>query len=121
MTKQEIFDSFDGYFSKKGIVTIDDENRLVGKYCQLAPLDNGEWDLWIGWNLSVRSLNCKLALLPSSWPFVRLNGEAYVQIPLNDFKSQAPLLQRVLGVRKRKIISEEHKAKMKMFKSGDKS
>jgi len=116
MDKKQIFDAFDGYFSKKGIITIDGENRLVGKYAQLAPLDNGEWDLWIGWNLSNRSLNAKLGLLPSTWDFHVLNGEAWVQLPLDDFKSQATVLCRVLKVRRRKVMTEAHKAKLHLFK-----
>ena len=51
ITKQQVFDAFEGFFSKTGIKQIDGEWRLAGKYCYVCPVDNnkpdGLWDLWI--------------------------------------------------------------------------
>ena len=46
MTKQELFDAFNGEISKKAIQRIDDEYRIVGKYCYVAPQDDG-FDIFI--------------------------------------------------------------------------
>jgi len=111
ISRQHIFDSFDGYFSKKAIQLFDaDENwhgewRLVGKFGQIVPLEDGNWDLFIGPDSTQRSLTRRLSFLPQEWPFHKLDGEAWVQVPLEGIKSRSALVARVLGIRRKRKVT----------------
>ena len=104
-SKQHIFDSFEGFFSKTVIKFINDEWRLVGKFGQIVPLEDGNWDLFIGPDSTQRSLTRRLSFLPQEWDFHKLDGEAWVQVPLEAIKSRSALVARVLGIRRKRKVT----------------
>ena len=117
-TKQAIFDACDGQVSKTCIVRRDGEWVVKGKFCILAPLDDGTWDLWIcnpgdlRIGLHQRRVNDrvrKLKIIPQNRPFTILKGEAHATLPgLDDLVSNPDLL-RLLGIRRRKRLTEAQK------------
>ena len=117
-TKQIIFDSLDGYFSKVGIKLIDDEWRLVGKWCEIVPLEDGNWDIWFhdvrnpSAPLNGNRVNNIKSIIPREWPLIELTGEMWVQVPLEELITISPLLRGVCGVRKKQTYSEEIKTKL---------
>ena len=114
-SKQHIFDSFEGFFSKTAIKFIDDEWRLVGKFGQIVPLDDGNWDLFVGPDLSVRKLHSVMDKLQRAGQFRELDGEAYTQVTLEALLPLCADFHRHLGIRKKATLSEAHKAKMHQF------
>ncbi len=120
MTKQQIFDAFNGYFSKVGIRQIDGEYRLIGKFVHIAPMEDcGLWDVWIcnaadiPKGLTKHKLTAILKKLPVSWQAERLTGEAYTQVPLDSLISELTFLRHVLRIKKRQL----HKGKAENLKS----
>jgi len=136
MNKQQIFDAMGGLVSKTAIREGDDGYRVLGKYCALSPPMEGEmdWDLWIHnpTDLSkglgtgkVNNLLCAVAgvargtcqkevdrLLGRPHNFRRYDGEAAVRLS----PAQLPLSKdvlRALGIKVKKVFSEEHLAKMR--------
>jgi len=117
-SKQHIFDALDGYFSKVGIKLVDDEYRLVGKWCEIVPLEDGNWDIWFH---DVRSpskplhgnkVAAILSKLPREWPLVELTGEMWVQVSLDELNAVSPSLAGVCGLQKKKVFTDEYMKKL---------
>ena len=110
MTKQELFDYFEGKISKTAIYPDNGPHYQVrGKYCVLYPYDN-VIDVWIVNTKDMRSglgtrkvKNIISAVQDrAGTPFRELNGEAFGKI---GDKSVILDLLRVLGIRRKKIVS----------------
>ena len=117
-TKQAIFEACGGQVSMTCIEKRHGEWVIKGKYCILAPLDDGTWDLWIcnpddmSAGLHQRSVNHrvkKLEKIPQNRTFTMLTGEAHTTLPnLENLVSNSELL-RLLGVRRKKQLSAVQK------------
>lgn len=120
MTKQELFDAFDGKISKASIVDRDGEFVIQGKFCVIAPEGENVWDIWIGSpddlysGLSQRKVTGIITSLQKSavGSAVReLTGEADTRV-----RGTGLILSnlRVLGIRKKREISPEAREKLRL-------
>lgn len=113
MNKQQIFDAFDGFLSMKNIVNRDGEFNLVGKYCVISPLEDGNWDVWLcnpsnlSEGLGTGRINNLVALFStSSSVWRKLTGEADTQLPLEDLKPVLLGNHARFGLKKKQVYSE---------------
>ena len=122
MNKQQIFDAFNGYFSKTGIVEVDGEWRLRGKWCEMVPYIEDDVvmvDLFIrnvetiSEPVPYRKLAAIRVLLPAQWDWHDLTGEAWVQVPVVAIMPQVEVLSKVCKVRKKQTYTDEQLAAMR--------
>jgi len=117
-SKQHIFDALDGYFSKVGIKLVDGEWRLVGKWCEIVPLEDGNWDIWfhnvqdVSKPISRRKLSAIKAKLPRDWAPVELTEEMWIQVSLAQLIAAAPSLRGACGIQKKQTYSDEYMKKL---------
>ncbi len=117
LNKEGIYCAFGGRISKKAIQLIDDEWRIVGKWCYVTQDDEHVWDIWIcnpadiAAGLGQRKVRNMLHALKScvGEPFHELTGEAWgkvrgTQLILNNLA--------VLGIRKKRTVSEKQRNAM---------
>ena len=112
MTKQEIFDAFQGEISKTAIIQKDGAWRIVGKWCEIERVGN-LWDIFIcnpgdmTKGLGQRKVNNiidRLKIPPTNGTFRILNGEAYTQVQdINLILQNLSLL----GIRRKRRLSEK--------------
>ena len=117
MGRDEIYNFFDQNISKKAIQNIDDEWQVVGKWCRIAIEENDVIDIWlcnpidIATGLGTRKLRTLILALNSTveGEFRELTGEAYTKTSLKDSNL---LNLNLLGIRKKRIISDECQQKL---------
>ncbi len=119
MNKQQLFDYFDQKISKTAINNIDGDWLVTGKFCRIGIDEDGQVDLWIcnhrdiTKGLGTRKLRNILSTIKSltTAKIHELNGEAWVK--LSD-KSVVLLSLPLLGIRKKKVISQKHLNRLRM-------
>ena len=85
-SRRALFDILEGAVSMRAIQMIDDEWRIVGKYCYATPTADG-WDLWLcdtadlGRGLSGRKLHSILETLAQEASFTIGDDEAWATLP----------------------------------------
>lgn len=114
MTQSEIYHAFNGRISKKAIQLIDDEWRIVGKWCYVTQDNQTTWDIWICnpadlcQGLGQRKVRNILSGLNSCTgeAFHELTGEAWGKV-----RGTEIILRNLdlLGIRKKRVISEQQR------------
>ena len=118
MNKQQLFDYFDHKISMTAINSIDGDWLVTGKFCRIGIDEDGQIDLWIcnhkdiAKGLGTKKLRNILSTLKSLTTAVvhELTGEAWVKL---SNKSVILTSLPLLGVRKKKVISQEHLNKLR--------
>lgn len=123
MNKQDLYRAFGGAFSKSRIVPTGDEPgtyKLVAKFAEIEPLDDGPWDVWLTSTASPEAvlgtgkLNNIIAAvqaeLGEDLKAHRADGEAWFTVA--DPMSLIPLA-KVLGIRRTRHLSEEQQFAMR--------
>ena len=113
ITKRELRELTNHKISDLAIRCVDDSWEIVGKFCRCSYLGDNNWDVWIcnpdnlTAGLSQRKLRAIARKVPPGTTFRELTGEGlYDCMP-----TEALLLNmRVLGIRKRRVVSEQQKA-----------
>ena len=112
VTKRELRELTNNKFSDLAIQCVDDEWQIVGKFCRCSYKGNNTWDVWIcnpdtlAAGLSQRKLRAITKIIPTGSTFRELTGEGVYQ----SMSIEALLLSRsVLGIRKRRVVSEQQK------------
>ena len=116
MTKEEIYNAFNGKISRTAIIDRGGEYVVQGKYCIAAPEEDSIWDVWvcnpknISAGLSQKRVNSTLSALQGcdKRPIRVLTGEGWVKVAGTEkiIANLAPL-----GIpRKRKISPEQPEA-----------
>ena len=119
MNKQQIFDAFNGYFSKTGIVEVDGEWRLLGKWCEIVPLEDGLWDLWfhdtkdLSKPLNGHRMRIIRDILQGTGAYTELDGEIYTQVHIRTINRYKRTLRKAGGFRKKKTYTNEQLAAMR--------
>ena len=115
MTKQEIFDAFDGKLSRKNITKVDGEWRLHGKDVEIEYLGDGLWDVYVCnrkdmySGLGQRRVRNVLRLFsPTPASVTELTGEGFVQGRLEDIKPVILEHRAFLGIRKKREVTGDH-------------
>ncbi len=118
MNQTDILNAFEGRISKTAIRQVDDEWRVVGKFCYVTKDETGDtWDIWIcsPSNLvaglgrrKVRNIISRLESCTGEH-FHELTGEAWGKV-----RGTEIILQNLdhLGIRKKRQISEEQRRKL---------
>ena len=106
--------TFENRVSRSAFKKVDDELRVIGKFAQITILDTGGIDVWIRTPdlvpMGTRKLNNICTAVSTALPEAQiqiLDGEAWFQteyLPDSLFK--------VLGVRRKAVLTEEHKKAM---------
>lgn len=110
MSLRKIFGS---KVSSSAFQVIDGESRIVGKFAQIALMDDGSFDIWIikpGLEpLSTRKLHSIIKGFPQEASFTILTGEAFARV-----RDKGVILKRLslLGIRKKRKLSPEAKEKL---------
>ena len=118
MNQSQLFDAFKGRISKTAIRKVDDEWRIVGKFCFVTKDDDGDvWDIWIcsPSNLSAGLGRRKLKHilsgfnLPTGEGFYEATGEAWGKV-----RGTGIILQNLdlLGIRKKRQLSDAQRIKL---------
>lgn len=113
MTKTEMFNALGGLVSKTAIRLVDEEWRVVGKFCYISPTVGG-WDVWIcnPRNLTAGLTNKKVSYmlknLRENGKIRELDGEA-LGVVQGGWLDASNL--RVLGVRLKRQVSDENREK----------
>ncbi|MDB9950193.1 hypothetical protein OAD56_02170 [Gammaproteobacteria bacterium] len=104
---------FENEVSSSAFKVIDDELRIIGKFAQIALLDDGLFDIWLvapGLEpISARKLNSIIKMFPQEAKFTVLTGEAYTQVSDKNIVIERLSL---LGIRKKRKLSPEAKEKL---------
>lgn len=117
-TKKQIFAALEGRVSDSSIQKIDDEWRVVGKYCYAVPGTDGIWDLFIcnpqrmHDGLGQRKVLHIASRLEKYWRrdgFHELTGEGCTKV-----QGPSAILENfpVLGINKRRRVSEAHQQRI---------
>lgn len=105
-------DDFKNDVSSTAYKNVDGEKRITGKYAQISIMDD-EFDIWIitpsFTPISERKLSSLIKKIPDKLPVTRLNGEAWAKCADKDLIRE---LLPLLGIRKRKVISESEKKRL---------
>ena len=124
MTKQELFDLFDGKISKVAMKPLPNTEfhpfGIFGKYCEIEYLGDGWWDLYLrnrdspNAQLSGRRINQFMEKFNGiGVKLVKLDGEAYCQGKLELGLKQAILAElKWLGIRKSVNLTPEARQKL---------
>ena len=120
MNKTELYDFFDQRISQSAIQFIDYEYMVVGKTCRNSVDDDGQIDIFICNHdnlyegLGTRALRTRLDAVktPAARLVVELNGEGYIKTRDKDSVFRA---MRLLGIRKKKQVSQEVLDRLKMM------
>ena len=109
-----MFNYFDQKISKASILDVDQEWMVVGKYCRIGIDEDGQIDVWIcnhrdlGKGLGTELLRNRLSAIfgCTGTPYTELNGEGCGKLQNKDV-----ILKnlRLLGIRAKRILSEEQK------------
>jgi len=118
MNKIQLFDYFDQKISMTAINSIDGDWLVTGKFCRIGIDEDGQIDLWIcnhkdiAKGLGTKKLRNILSTLKSltTTAVHELNGEAWMELSDKDVILSST---RLLGIRKKKVISQEHLNKLK--------
>lgn len=104
---------FEHEVSYSAFQKIDDELRIIGKFAQIALLDDGELDIWLvrpGLKpISARKLSSIIKMFPQEAKFTILTGEAYTQVSDKNIVIERLSL---LGIRRKRKLSQETKEKL---------
>ena len=104
---------FEHEVSSSAFQKIDDELRIIGKFAQIALLDDGQLDIWLvrpGLKpISARKLSSIIKMFPQEAKFTMLTGEAYTQVSDKNIVIERLSL---LGIRKKRKLSQETKEKL---------
>jgi len=104
---------FENEVSSSAIKIVDGETRIIGKFAQIALLDDGLFDIWLvapGLEpISARKLNSLIKKFPQEAKFTVLTGEAYTQVSDKNIVIERLSL---LGIRKKRQLSPEAKEKL---------
>lgn len=104
---------FGSEVSSSSFQVIDGESRIVGKFAQIALMEDGSFDIWLvgpGLQpLSARKLNSIVKMFPLGAEFTVLTGEAYTQVQDKDVVLKSLSL---LGIRKKRKLSPEVREKL---------
>ncbi len=113
MKSKSLRNIFRNDISSSAFHVIDGETRIVGKFAQIALLDNGGFDIWlVGLELeplSTRKLNAIIKKFPEEASFTVLTGEAYTQVTDKQLVHKSLSL---LGIKKKKKVSPELREKL---------
>jgi hypothetical protein len=115
MNKTDLFNFFDRQISEKAIRKVDDEWRIVGKFCYVTVMEDGVTiDIWlctptdIAKGLSPRTLTHRVNALKVivGDAVTELTGEAYTQTQHKDAVLQN---LKLLGIRKARHVTDEQR------------
>ncbi len=113
MKSKSLRNIFRNNISSSAFHVIDGETRIMGKFAQIALLDNGGFDIWLVGPelepLSTLKLNSIIKKFPEEVTFTVLTGEAYTQT-----KNKEIVLKTLplLGIKKKKKVSPELREKL---------
>lgn len=106
-------ETFQSEVSSSAFQVVDGETRIVGKFAQIALMEDGLFDVWlVGPDLqplSTRKLNSIMKMFPQGAKFSVLTGEAYTQVRDRDVVLKSLSL---LGIRKTRKLSPEAREKL---------
>ncbi len=109
---------FKNVFSSGAFKLIDGSERIIGKFGEIEKVGD-KYDIYIH-SIGERKLSNILNKMPKELCFKRVNGEAWCSIGNKQIICDAGL---VIGIRKRKVISEEQKKKivenLNKYRKGD--
>ena len=104
---------FGNEISSSAFQVIDGETCVVGKFAQIALMENGLFDIWLVGpeleSLSTRKLNIIVKKFPQEATFTVLTGEAYTQVQDKDL---VPKSLSLLGIKKKRKLSPETREKL---------
>lgn len=104
---------FENEVSSSAFQKIDDELKIIGKFAQIALLDDGQLDIWLvrpGLKpIRARKLSSIIKMFPQEAKFTVLTGEAYTQVSDKNIVIERLSL---LGIRKKRKLSQETKEKL---------
>lgn len=115
LRKVDVREVFNNKLANSAVVCVNEENIVVGRYCQVTIGEDGEFDIWIcnpkdiAKGVSQRKVNSMVEVLskhPGVGKITTLSGEAYfntkdVNVVLDNLK--------LLGISKRRSVSKENK------------
>ena len=109
--KHELLTMLRDEFPKRAVQNVDGEWLVVGKFCQVAPLADGQWDVWLcnpknlTKGLSTQRINKIIFELGLDASFVtRLDREAIIRPVSTDLLLTSRVL---LGIAKKRQLTEE--------------
>lgn len=120
MTKQEIFDAFDGKLAKRAIQKMDGEWRLMGKQVEIEYMGDDIWDIYVCNRqdmtkpVDMQRANRILEKFSAvGLPVTALNGEGYTQGPLEKIRPIVLAHRAYFGIPKKRQLSDEQLEKLK--------
>ena len=113
MKSKSLRNIFRNNISSSAFHVIDGETRIMGKFAQIALLDNGGFDIWLVGPelepLSTRKLNAIIKKFPKEASFTVLTGEAYTQVINKKIVLETlPLL----GIKKKRKVSAKTRERL---------